>query len=365
MVAVGDACKHIVQIVELLDERKLSFSFCINRNEVLVQAGFGLLFQALNLAREGKLMKDSNRLVCSVMDMLERGNAAGYAEFRRIGCGIVAVPCVEQMPAPPLSRHNSEQSMSAPLDTFRATQKSLKALAARLSPSSMKGTRTDAHESRRATVPAISPNVGAHANHSSTSLSSIRSEPPVARSEPTLSPLSHRASFSMPKRRPSQSTNQQQQQRNIDYMSFPIDSLANFALPNYAQAVKSEVSTSDWEHLLSSLDNGQRNIYDTIYGGPPADALLDVAPLSASADSSATWSPNVWNWSSYASEAPPPQSVLSFSDESLTSGEELNNSACDYGSTPGSDRLYPGIMIPGDYENSTNLAGFDTTYCPL
>lgn len=169
----------------------------------------------------------------------------------------------------------------------------------------------------------------------------------------------------MPKRRPSQSTNQQQQQRNIDYMSFPIDSLANFALPNYAQAVKSEVSTSDWEHLLSSLDNGQRNIYDTIYGGPPADALLDVAPLSASADSSATWSPNVWNWSSYASEAPPPQSVLSFSDESLTSGEELNNSACDYGSTPGSDRLYPGIMIPGDYENSTNLAGFDTTYCPL
>jgi len=361
-----------VQIVELLDERKLSFSFCLNRNEVLVQAGFGLLFQTLTLAREGKLIKDSNRLVCSVMDMLERGNAAGYAEFRRVGCGIVAVPQVEQMPAPPLSRHNSEGHMGAPLDTFRATQKSLKALAARFSPSMMKNARQD-QEPRRATLPALSPSVGAHANPSLTSLSSIRSEPPVARSEPTLSPLSHRASFSMPnKRRPSQPTpqhqqqqQQQQQQRNIDYLSFANDPLASYALQNN-QGIKTEVSTSDWERLLSSLDNGQTNIYDTIYGGPPADALVDVAPQSANTDNSnVTWSPNVWNWSAYSSEAPPPQSVLSFSDESLTSGEEFSTGACDYGSTPGSDRLYPGIMIPGDYDSTTGLTGLDATYCGL
>jgi hypothetical protein len=377
VVAVGDACKHIVQIVELLDERKLSFSFCLNRNEVLVQAGFGLLFQSLNLARDGKLIKDSNRLVCSVMDMLERGNAAGYAEFRRVGCGIVAVPRVEPMPAPPLSRHNSEGNMHAPLDTFRATQKSLKALAARFSPSALKAARQDTQEPRRATLPAISPNVAVNANASLTSLSSIRSEPPVALSEPTLSPLSHRASFSMPnKRRPSQPTNQQQQQqqaqqqvqqqaqqqaqRNIDYLSFANDPLAGYAL-QHSQGIKSEVSPSDWERLLSSLDNGQTNIYDTIYGGPPADGLLDV-PLSASAESNVTWSPNVWNWGNYSVEAPPPQSVLSFSDESLTSGEEFSIGPCDYGSTPGSDRLYPGIMIPGDYDNATGLAGLDGNF---
>jgi len=84
LVAVGDACKHIVQIVQLLDERKLSFSFCLNRNEVLIQAGFGLLFQTLNLARDGKLIKDCNRLVCSVMDLLDRGSAAGSGEFRYV-----------------------------------------------------------------------------------------------------------------------------------------------------------------------------------------------------------------------------------------------------------------------------------------
>ncbi|KAI2480830.1 C6 transcription factor FacB [Pyrenophora tritici-repentis] len=347
VVAVGDACKHIVQIVELLDERRLSFSFCLNRNEVLVQAGFGLLFQMVNIAREGKLIRDSNRLVCSVMDMLEQGNAAGYVEFRWVGCDIVAVPPMEPMPAPPLSRHNSGSHMGAPLDTFRATHKSLKALAARFSPSAMKTSRQEAHEPRRATLPAISPNLAVHANPSSTSLSSIQSEPPVARSEPTLSPLSHRASFSMPnKRRTSH------------------DPSASYALQN-GPSIKTEVSTSDWERMLSSLDNGQTNIYDTIYGGPRADALLDVAPLSASADSNATWSPTVWNWSSYSSEAPPPQSVLSFSDESLTSGEEFGTGACDYGSTPGSDRLYPGIMIPGDYDTTANLAALDGAYCGL
>ena len=367
VVAVGDACKHIVQIVELLDERKLSFSFCLNRNEVLVQAGFGLLFQMVNIAREGKLIKDSNRLVCSVMDMLEQGNAAGYVEFRRVGCDIVAVPLIEQMPAPPLSRHNSEGHMGAPLDTFRATHKSLKALAARFSPSETKTSRQQSHEPRRATLPAISPNLAVHANLSSTSLSSIQSEPPVARSEPTLSPLSHRASFSMPnKRRPSQTTSQQQQQqqRNIDYLSFAADPLASYTLQN-GPGVKTEVSTSDWERMLSSLDNGQTNIYDTIYGGPRADALVDIVPLAASADSNATWSPTVWNWSSYSSEAPPPQSVLSFSDESLTSGDEFGTGACDYGSTPGSDQLYPGIMIPGDYDTTANLAALDGAYCGL
>jgi hypothetical protein len=355
-VAVGDACKHIIQIVQLLDERKLSFSFCLNRNEVLVQAGFGLLFQTLNLVRDGKLMKDSNRLVCSVMDMLECGNAAGYNDFRQIGCTLVAVPRVEQMAAPQLYRHHSANGMGAPSDTFRATQKTLKAIAARFSPSAVKA-RHENHEPRRATLPAISPNMGVHTNPSSTSLSSIHSEPPVARSEPTLSPLSHRASFSMPnKRRPSQPISQH---RNIDYLSFANDPLASYALAANA-GIKTEVSSSDWERLLSSLDNGQTNIYDTIYGGPPADALIDMAPLSTTTDSNATWSPNAWNWGNYSDQAAP-QSVLSFSDESLTSGEEFSNNSCEYDSTPGSDRLYAGIMI-ADMNTPSGLGGLDGNF---
>jgi len=353
MVAVSDSCKHIVQIVELLDERKLSLSFCLNRNEVLIQAGFGLLFQTLSLDRDGKLIKDCNRLTCVVMDMLDSGTAAGAQEYRRVGCSMIAVPRLEHMPPTPvLSRHNSEGMMCAPMDRFRATQKSLKAIAARFSPSALKVIPQDTKEPRRATLPAISPSMGAQANPSLTSLSSIRSEPANALSEPTLSPLSHRSSLSAHSKR--RASNAIRQNPNIDYLSFGPDPLANYAL-HHGSAVTGgkEVSPADWERLLSSLDNGQQNIYDTIYGGPPADALLDCAPLSAGAEpSNLTWSPNMWNWSSYNEQAPPPQSVLSFSDESLTSGEEFAHSAAgEYGSTPGSDRIYQGIIIP-DLGNS-------------
>jgi hypothetical protein len=290
------------------------------------------------------------------MDMLECGNAAGYADFRQIGCTLVAVPRVEQMAAPQLYRHHSATMMGAPSDTFRATQKTLKAIAARFSPGALKA-RHENHESRRATLPTISSNMGIHTNPSSTSLSSIHSEPPVARSEPTLSPLSHRASFSMPnKRRPSHPVTQN---RNIDYLSFASDPLASYALAANA-GIKTEVSSSDWERLLSSLDNGQTNIYDTIYGGPPADALIDMTPLSATTESNATWSPNAWNWGNYSDQAAP-QSVLSFTDESLASGEDYSNGPCEYGSTPGSERLYAGIVIP-DMNTPTGLRGLDGNF---
>ncbi|KAF2740146.1 hypothetical protein EJ04DRAFT_233479 [Polyplosphaeria fusca] len=356
VVAVGDACKHIVQIVQLLDERKLSFSFCLNRNEVLVQAGFGLLFQTLNLDRDGKLIKDCNRLICAVIEMLEHGSAAGAVEFRRIGCSMMTLSRPGQVSPPVVSRHNSEGAMGAPMDTFRATQQSLKAIAARFSPGAIKANRQESKEPRRATLPTLSPAMGVHGNPSSSSLSSIRSEPPTARSEPTLSPLTHRSSLSLFSKR--RASNALRQNPNIDYLAFGQDPLANYPFANHGKA---EVSPSDWERLLSSLDNGQANIYDTIYGGPPADALLDCPPLSAGGDTNLTWSPSVWNWGGYTDQAPPPQSVLSFSDESLTSGEDYGNCA-DYGSTP--ERVYQGIMIPdmSTPNNGMGLGGLDGNF---
>jgi hypothetical protein len=361
MVAVGNSCKSIVQIFQLLDERKLSFSLCLNRNEVLLQAGFGLLFQTLDCDRDGKLIKDCNRLVCSVIEMLEHGSAIGAMEFRRVGCSMISVPRVEQAAPPTISRHSSEGTMGAPMDTFRATQKSLKAIAARFSPAAVKAHRQESKEPRRATLPAISPSMGAHANPSSTSLSSIRSEPVIARSEPTLSPMSHRPSLSLYSKR--RTSNAIRHNPNLDYLSFGPDPLANYPFNGNNNCGKPEVSPADWERLLSSLDNGQTNIYDTIYGGPTADALLDCPPLSAGAETNLTWSPSVWNWGNYTDQAPPPQSVLSFSDESLTSGEEFGNCA-DYNATASNDRIYQGIMIPdmSTPNSGIGLGGLDGNF---
>ena len=325
----------MVQIFQLLDERKLSFAFCLNKNELLVQAGFGLLFQTLDLDQEGKLIKDCQRLVCSVIEMLERSGATCASEFRRVGCSMIS----DKNPPSPISRNNSEGSMAAPQETFRATQKQLKAIASRFSPSVTKHARHDPKEPRRATLANLSPPFGHHNNQSSASISSIRSEPLSARSEPTDSPLTHRPSITT-YTKTCKSSNSLRQNPNIDYLSFGPD-----LLPSYPFAIDSsgnaEVSSIDWERFLSSIDNGQTNIYDTIYGGQPVDALIDVLPLSAGAESHLTWPPGVWGLG--ATDQQPPQSVLSFSDESLTSGEEFGN--CDYGSTGSSERIY-GIIIP-------------------
>jgi len=107
------------------------------------------------------------------------------------------------------------------------------------------------------------------------------------------------------------------------------------------QTGKDNINNTDWERLLSSLDNGQTNIYDGIYGGPPIDALVGVPPLSNSVDANLVWSPDVWAISAEGLSAAAPQSVLSFSDESLTSGEEFPDlTNCT------SNESYRGIMIP-------------------
>ncbi|OCK80582.1 hypothetical protein K432DRAFT_404599 [Lepidopterella palustris CBS 459.81] len=357
-VALADSCKHIVQIVQLLDERKLSFSFCLDKNEVLVQAGFGLLYQTLDLDQDGKLIKDSQRLVCSVIEMLERGSALGAAEFRRLGCSMISISRLEKNPLPSISRHNSEGSMAAPQDTFRATQKQLRAIASRFSPSAIKHTWHSPKEPRRATLPAISPSLGHHANQSSGSISSIHSETHTAQSEPTLSPLTHRSSLTThSKRRPNINS---QRQPNIDYLSFNNDPLSAYPFTTNSNG-KVEVSPTDWERLLSSLDNGQTNIYDTIYGGPMVEGLLDVPPLSAGAEANLTWSPGVWGVG--ATDQQPPRSVLSFSDESLTSGEEFG----EFGSSGSNERVYHGIMIPemgtpGGGNGGIGLTGLDGNF---
>ncbi|QRD04855.1 hypothetical protein JI435_421860 [Parastagonospora nodorum SN15] len=85
-----------------------------------------------------------------------------------------------------------------------------------------------------------------------------------------------------------------------------------------------------------------------------------MAPMSATTEGTATWSPNAWNWGVYSEQAAP-QSVLSFTDESLTSGEEFSANSCDFNTTPESERLYPGIMIP-NMGTPHGLGGLDGNF---
>lgn len=341
-VVLASCSKHIVQILQLLTERSLSFAFCLNKNELLVGSGFGLLFQNLDLEGGSTMMKENQRLTFIIANMLDKQPSRASVEFRRISTALAMQHVskvqreVKKIVTPPvLSRHNSDGNLSGQ-ETMSSTQKHIRAIMSRFSSSSsMKQIRPD---ERRATVPVISHGIG---SESRTSLSSIRSEPGHARSEPARSPGIQNTNLSKQgKQRPASVINAS---TNLDYL--PLGSMITSAYP-FAAAMntpgKASATTADWERLLGSLDNGQTNIYDGIYGGPAVEALTDGGLPPP--DTNLVWSPAEWQFHAAGGMGPPtvPQSVLSFSDESLTStGEELPDlTQCV------SNDSYKGIWIP-------------------
>src|SRR5579871_991528 len=84
IVALADSSKHIIQIVQLLEERRLSFSFCLNRNEKLTLCVLSMLYQSLDLRQEGKLMKDGQRLVGWIVKYLENANSPRASDFGKL-----------------------------------------------------------------------------------------------------------------------------------------------------------------------------------------------------------------------------------------------------------------------------------------
>lgn len=311
MIASASSCKHMVQIIQLLNERGLSFSFCLNRDEVLVVSGFGLLFQSLNLDSNSKILRDNQRMVHAIVGIFEKSAAPCATEFRRIACSFLPAPPpkaisphrILQEKAPSLSRGNSDsivalQSNSGPTSS---TRKSLKAIASRFTaPGSAKTPVFDVTDHRRATYPSISLHPHGLASQSVPSLQpksliSNDSSIPMSRSEPARSP---NTMFSRPtsaatrplatsplpppplKRKPSYNRSNPPRLTNLDYLSFGNEpDLPAGPEAHTIQPIKPEPVPTDWEKLLGCIDNGQTNIYDACYGGPPVNALLDSIPL--------------------------------------------------------------------------------------
>lgn len=397
MMAMAGSCKHMIQIVQLLDERGLSFSFCLNRDEILVLSGFGLLFQGLGLEPNSKILKDNSKMITAVMDVLKKANAPCAEDFEQVATSFVtrtpAAPPAAKSKVPTLSRHNSDSDASTQSHSSQSlhssTKRQLKAIASRFTAGG--NTRTpklDATDnSRRHTAHNISLHPYGVQTQSQPSLQPSTSYEPAntSRSEPARSPINmysrpNSTSTTRPsappqqKLKPKQSP-QQGKNLNLDYLSFGTDS-ATHTPPNgrAAQPIKTEPAPTDWEKLLGSLDNGETNIYDGIYGGPAIDALLDVPPLgmhhgnhsatgitTASDASSIAWNADLWalcqtdtnNSSSSAlnsSSTGAPASVLSFSTDEggLSGSEDFTADWIGAGNTTSTDSYRAIVMPHGD-----------------
>jgi len=104
----------------------MSFSFCLNKFDLLAVCGTTLLYQLADLKPDSKMMRDSERLVNAVISILTKAKAPGATDLARVARSLISVdgkesasPAVSSrkgsMPAPsqrpsPLTRAPSKKS---------------------------------------------------------------------------------------------------------------------------------------------------------------------------------------------------------------------------------------------------------------
>jgi hypothetical protein len=379
VISLAESSKHIIQIVQLLEERSMSFSFCLNKNEMLTLCGLSLLYHGLDLKQEGKLMQDGNRLVAVVIKYLASAKAPGAADFKRLAAAMINLDTQSK----PNNGRSTDSSMAAPPSTKPSVAAPSSGKPAPSPPTHQKQSQRQTpfhrHASatmserdllsqqeklRRVTLPNIS--IQPPDNHQFS-----RTSPDSAGPKPVISKRHYRSSVpqlqAMLKPRAGKNSNLP----NLDYLSLnntpassqpqspgqvrtsPVTQIAHGSIvPTSAYSgPKTTAEPSEWEVLLGSFDD--RNLYDAIYGGGPGSTHLSTGTTSSNYGS---WSPDSWDFTSAPvgdfMNAPTSQSVLSLSEESLSSGsgEELSATEAvrpdmryDY-----KDPFLPGATLPGD-----------------
>ncbi|KAL8959326.1 MAG: hypothetical protein Q9193_003793 [Seirophora villosa] len=325
VVALANSSKHIIQIIQLLEERRMSFSFALNKNELLLLSGFGLLYQGMDLNRKGKLMQDSQRLVYSVVALLERNAALGSAQFKEFACSMISVNSTakpaEALKASTNPRKKADVHMPSPTTKAKPGRKQMQAVAARFSTGSIASVKRETKGESSATTSTSSARPLQHSRQFG--VSSVTSEPslPQDLSLDLHQPLSTN-SLDIP---------------NLDYLSFGDDSGPTPSLPNTSGGDASKGFSMDEFtgcDLTSSLSSPLDNFFTS------SDALSLFATPSPSA-THLDWGSDLWAMPPDPGAQPAAGSVLSFTESDVTSGEEW--SVADVASE------FPGIT-PSDFE---------------
>ncbi|KAL4958785.1 C6 transcription factor FacB/Cat8 [Aspergillus stella-maris] len=304
VLAVADSGKHIIQILQLLDERRLCLSVSINRRELISSAGLGLLWQNIGLKRDSKLVKESQKVLTAVIEQLESESATAAAEFSNLASVLVSLPTPAKAP-----------EMSPPMQKpLKSPKKQLEAWKARIMSSTSPNQPQQKQEtlSRRNTISGSSSTPGFVDRQ-------LRSP-----SWASLPPDDYQQHASMPK----------------DFYNPSLNYNNNPQLSCSVPSLPLDVSQSDWEFVVSDMDQGYSNIFTGIYGGkecgedhgPFASLTAEymhkqgqvMPPLSTSTGELQGLSPEAWSASSNSDIAHPHELATRsvYSDESLGSRDE-------------------------------------------
>ncbi|KAL4949980.1 fungal-specific transcription factor domain-containing protein [Aspergillus filifer] len=304
VLAVADSGKHIIQILQLLDERRLCLSVSINRRELISSAGLGLLWQNIGLKRDSKLVKESQKVLTAVIEQLESESSTAAAEFSNLASVLVSLPTPAKAP-----------EMSPPMQKpLKSPKKQLEAWKARIMSSTSPNQPQQKQEtlSRRNTI------------SGSTTTPGFVDRQLRSPSWASLPPDDFQHHASMPK----------------DFYNPSLNYNNNPQLSCSVPSLPLDVSQSDWEFVVSDMDQGYSNIFTGIYGGkecgedygPFASLTAEymhkqgqvMPPLSTSTGELQGLSPEAWSASSNSDIAHPHELATRsvYSDESLGSRDE-------------------------------------------
>ncbi|RMD44595.1 hypothetical protein DV735_g494, partial [Chaetothyriales sp. CBS 134920] len=340
------AGKHILQILDLLDERRMNYTFPQPRKEILLTAGFSILWQCIDLDHESKVAQDNQKSLSLALNMLAGESSVSTAEFQRIVAAFF-FPLTRQRQLSPNTvatgsldiRQRGGTTPPVRSDIARSAKRQLQVLASRFSPPKMV---PQGPECRRATVPetGVIPPIGSLVRaRSEASLSSTRSAP-VAMSANPPSP-------------------DRQESINLDYFLLGCEesdkmtsktSSSAMLPPQKPAQLAPNIANSSWEDIIQALDPNNPTIFDA---GPTEHGSIAIDDNELMHDCG-------WELAAamnFASKAHVPQSLLSFSGDSFTSGDDLVFSSSSHNGSLSStnenaeacgESPFKGITIPMD-----------------
>jgi len=306
LITVREASKHIIQIVQLLEERSMSFAFCLNKSDLLILCGMALLYQSVDLKQDSKVLKDNEKLVNAVIKVVDKARAPGSYDFRRVAGMLIAVdePSPQSLPTPP--RKHSDACIAPPQHrTSPGVATKGRAAIARHPNGSISETDLllQQEKLRRMTIP------GHHPQPQHPSRSSFDG------SRPNLSLSQRDHSSSLTHAQAAQAAQAALIARASSTRSQPASPVQMRQNAQQQQFYTQKgMSSADWEALIGSLEGGpgQINVYDAIYGGPGLDSIGSVTSAASNTSEAA------------ASALTPTTSATGWSPPAAGPGSEVN-----------------------------------------
>ncbi|KAJ5361278.1 hypothetical protein N7541_002122 [Penicillium brevicompactum] len=320
VLALSDSAKHMLQILDLLDERRLCLSFSINRKELVFLSGLGLLWQSLGVKRDSKLAKESQKLLGTAMLYLGVESSAAAAEFGTLSNTLVALHTERR---PSIGKHQTSQEMNAPMQKpNKSPKKNAQDLKSRCGSvrDQQQQQQIPSPQSRRNTISGATPPLAAQSLRSPSWVSL-----PPSHSDQLPGPHYHSP------------LDRSSDPRLAAPMGYEHHRSMSCSTPS--DPATSAITMADWEYVLSDMDRGYSNIFTGIYGGkecgedpgPFASITAEYsrktndAPLNIPQPELHDLSPEAWSASSgefAPQQEHTTQSVLSYSSESMGSADD-------------------------------------------